>query len=218
MRRSQNHDLARMLGRVVLAYAAVFAIWLLVAPVYHLLLARTAGVLIPIVSNAHVQKVWIEDNDEEGVGAHFRIRFEGKDPAHTQYSSQTIGLTTDTVVDIRQFGYPIVTFLALALGVSGLRDRFHWKRILVGCAMVFAIFSTWVLVEVYQYAAATDVVFLRENAIARLIPPALYQRNRVPLVTYLGQVIPICVFGVLFVGQLLRFRSSTAEAQGQSRH
>ncbi|MBD3299697.1 MAG: hypothetical protein GF341_13655 [candidate division Zixibacteria bacterium] len=213
MPRHQTHTLGNILARVALAYVVVFGIWLLVAPVYHLLLARTAGVFIPMVANAQVQRIWLEDTSDadEGVGAHFRIRFEGKDRRHTEYTHQTLGITTDTTVDIRQFGYPIVTFLALALGVRLPRRWSDLRRILLGSAVMFVIFALWVLIEVYQYVAAQDVVFLRENLIAQLIPSTLYREYRIPLITYFGQVIPICVYGALYTRLLLSHDASANE-------
>lgn len=219
MPRSRTHALVKIIAHVGLAYALVFVAWLLVAPGYHLLLARFTGVLVPLVAQADVQRVWLSDNSDtaQGVGAHFKIRFEGKDQAHSQASNQTVGVDTVTVVDIRQFGYPIVTFLALALGIRPPRRWSDLVRIILGGGIIFLFYSVWVLVEVYQYAANLDFAFLHDNVIVHLIPSSVYQKSRIPLIAYIGQVAPISVFAALYMGALLRqYRTARHDRSAQT--
>ncbi|GAB4324439.1 MAG: hypothetical protein Kow0074_17430 [Candidatus Zixiibacteriota bacterium] len=196
---SATHRLAKVLLRVVVVYALLLAGWVMAAPWYHGLLARMAGAVVPLVADARVDRIWLEDRRDEGdgVGACFRITFHGRDASYGLTETQRVRATMDTVVDIRQFGYPILTFLALSLGVTPPRRLADAGPVLIGASIVFTIYSLWVAVDVFQYLAVQELEFLRNNAVARAIPPDLYRSARVPMLVYLGQLIPVAVYAGL---------------------
>ena len=167
--------LARLLGRVALAYIVVFALWLVAAGQYHFLLGKTAGVLIPVVARSNVERAWYE---EDG-GMRYRIKFESRDAGIRLAPGQTVNAVMQVVVDIHQFGYPMVTFLALAIGIPGPPPRKRILLTILGAAVLFGIYALWVLVEVYQYLSVQELPFLRHNLIARLISPHFYAANRI---------------------------------------
>jgi len=187
--------LARLLGRVALAYIVVFALWLVAAGQYHLLLGKTAGTLIPVVARSNVERAWYE---EDG-GMRYRIKFESRDAGIRLSPGQTVNAVMQVVVDIHQFGYPMVTFLALAIGIPGPPPRKRILLTILGAAILFGIYALWVLIEVYQYLSVQELPFLRHNLIARLISPHFYAANRIGFYVFLGQVLPIAVWALLFL-------------------
>jgi len=201
---------ARFFLRLSLTYTAVFGVWLAVAPVYHEWLAVVASRFIPILGDAQVTRLWLESDDPGGgVGAHFEVVMRGRDPAIAERPDQTLVAKTETVVDIRQFGYPMITFVVLAL--SWIPGR--WSRqllpLLLGLVALFVIYSFWVAFEVFQYLAIQDIAFLQETSVARWIPPPWYQQHRVALVLYMGQTLPVAVFGAVCLPRALGRKEDT---------
>ena len=185
--------LLRLLGRVLLAYILVFGIWIFAAERYHLLLGDVAARFIPLVVDSEVERVWYERD-----GLRFQITFYGTDPSFDLSPTQRIEVRLTSVVDAMQFGYPIITFLALAFGLPGPRWRTRaWKTVL-GAAIILTFYALWIMVEVYQFKAAQELLFLKNNPIVRLFPPEVYSRYRVPLLVFLGQVLPISLCALLF--------------------
>lgn len=173
--------------KVIVIYLAVFALWLLAAEQYHLLLGKTAGKLIPLVENCSVDRIGYDD------GIRYEISFY--DPAARQV------LTVRGVVDAVPYGYPLVTFLALAIAFPGPRDWKTQKRIylaVLGAVLLFFLYSIFVVVAVYEFLGQYEAALLKENWIARFFPPAVYTRYEIPLLVFLGQVIPVFLWGALF--------------------
>lgn len=195
----------RILLRAVLAYAVAFGVWLWLAGPYHLFLARTAGLVLPILTDAAVERVWIEDRDDSdgGVGAHFQVVFKGHDPEVGLGRLRTLEARTVTIVDIRQFGYPILTFVALAAALYRRGMIGYLPRAAGGLGVVILIFAIWVAIEVCMYVAGQDLTFLRGNAVARLIPPETYARHRVGLIVYFGQLLPVGIFAAFCLPRII---------------
>ena len=200
--------LARLLGRVALAYIVVFALWLIAAGQYHLLLGKAAGTLIPVVARSNVERVWYADG-----GMRYRIKFESRDAGIRLLPGQTVEAVMQVVVDIHQFGYPMVTFLALAIGIHGPPPRKRILLTILGAAILFGIYALWVLVEVYQYLSVQELPFLRHNLIARLISPHFYAANRIGFYVFLGQVLPIAVWALLFLRSFRKTRSAATKIE-----
>jgi hypothetical protein len=183
-------------------------LWLVAAGQYHLLLGKTAGVLIPVVARSNVERAWYED-----AGMRYRIKFESRDAGIRLAPGQTVNAVMQVVVDIHQFGYPMVTFLALAIGIPGIPRRKRILLTILGAAILFAVCTLWVLVDVYQYLSAQDLPFLRRNLIARLIAPDFYAANRHGFYVFLGQVLPIAVWAAMFLRSFRKTRSATAKVE-----
>ncbi len=180
----------RLFAKVAAVYAAVFILWIFAAQNYHLLLGRAAGQLIPLVINSTVKRVWYDR------GVRYEIEFQNSE------NSRTFAATG--VVDTLHFGYPLITFLVLALALPGPPWR---RRILLstfGVAILFAAYSILILIAVCEFLGQYDVAFLRENLIVRLLPPAFYTRYEIPFLIFLGQVLPISVYGLLFFRPILK--------------
>lgn len=207
---------ARFFLRLFLTYAAVFGVWLVIAPVYHQWLAEAASRFIPVLGDAQVSRLWLANDERDGgVGAHFEVVMRGRDPEIAERPDQTLVAKTETVVDIRQFGYPMITFVVLAL--SWMPGR--WTRQLLplslGLVALFVLYSFWVSFEVFQYLAIQDIAFLQETLVARWVPPPWYQQHRVALVLYMGQLLPVAVFGVVCLPRAL---GKVSDTTGQSGH
>jgi len=190
--------LMRLLGRVALVYMCLFVLWLFVADDYHLLLARGAACLIPLVVDAKIERVWLAEG-----GVRFDILFTERDENSPLRADQAVAGYPR--IDITQYGYPLLTFMALALGIPGPRWPRKTALLLLGVAVLFCIYSTWVMVAVYQALADNqDIPFLRSNAVLRLVPPDLYARYKIPLLVILGQVLPVSLYGILLFRPQLR--------------
>ncbi len=173
--------------KVLFVYFAIFALWLLAAKEYHLLLGKMAGKLIPLVESCSVGRIWYDQ------GMRYEISFYN--PATHQI------LTVKGVVDTMQYGYPLVTFLVLALAFPGPREWKMKKRVLLaalGAAVLFTFYSVFIVVAVYEFLGQYEVAPLKENWIARLVPPGFFTRYEIPLLVFLGQVIPVFLWGALF--------------------
>jgi hypothetical protein len=142
------------------------------------------------------------------VGAHFDVVFKGRDPAISRGRARTLVARTETIVDIRQFGYPVITFAALALAWFPARLPRRALMLALGICMLLVVYSVWVAVEVFQYVAIQEVDFLQDTPVARWISPNWYQQHRRGLIVYLGQLIPIATFGLLCVPHWLATRSA----------
>lgn len=181
----------RLLVRVALVYIAVFVVWMFAAPRYHLFLGQVAARMIPWVVDSHVDRVWYD------TGVHYKISFATEDSGLNLAPGQTI--TADAVVDTLQFGYPIVTFLVLAIALPGP----PWKRrildILAGSAAIVLCYSFWITVAVYEYMSGIEIHFLQNNWLLSLIPPAFYGRYERGFFVFLGQMLPIVFYaGFIF--------------------
>ncbi|MCI0406629.1 MAG: hypothetical protein L0Z48_11990 [candidate division Zixibacteria bacterium] len=173
--------------KVILIYLAVFALWLLAAREYHLLLGKMAATLIPVVENCSVDRVWYDR------GVRYEISF------YNPHSRQI--LTAKGVVDAMQYGYPMVTFLVLALAFPGPKEWKMKKRgllTILGAGVLFFLYSVFIVVAVYEFLGQYEAASLKENWIARALPPALFTRYEIPLLVFLGQVIPVFLWGMLF--------------------
>ena len=159
---------ARLLVRVAVVYVIVFAIWIFAAPSYHLFLGHVASKLLPLVVSSSVERVWYD------TGVHYKIRFENRDTGLNLSPTQTV--RADAVVDTLHFGYPIITFLVLALALPGPPWRKRILRILMGGAVIVLFYSSWMVVAVYQYMSGIEINFLQQNWLVRLIPPSFYGR------------------------------------------
>lgn len=193
MQASTTPRLLRLLGRALLAYVLVFMIWIFAAERYYLLLGEAAARFIPLVVDSDVERVWYERD-----GLRFQVTFYGTDPSFDLSPTQRIEVRVTSVVDAMQFGYPIITFLALALGLPGPRWRTRIWKTMLGAAIILTFYALWIMVEVYQFKAAQDLLFLKNNPIVRLLPPEVYARYRVPLLVSLGQAFPISLYALLF--------------------
>ncbi|MGH8003347.1 MAG: hypothetical protein ACRECJ_01295 [Limisphaerales bacterium] len=183
--------------KVVLIYLAVFTLWLLAAEEYHLLLGKTAGKLIPLVEKCSVDRIWYDR------GVHYEISFYN--PATHQI------LTAKGTVDTMQYGYPLVTFLVLVLAFPGPREwRMKRKVVLtiLGGLLLFFLYSAFIVVAVYEFLGQYEAAPLKENWIARILPPALFARYEIPLLVFLGQVIPVSLWGMLFGWPLFAAKKS----------
>ena len=173
--------------KVIFVYLAVFALWFLAAEKYHLLLGKTAGKLIPLVETCSVDRIWYDG------GVRYEISFYN--PATHQI------LTAKGVVDTMQYGYPLVTFLVLALafpGPSGWGVRKRALLTFLGALILFALYSVFIVVAVYEFFGQYEAMPLKENLVARMLPPSLFTRYEIPLLVFLGQVIPVFLWGGLF--------------------
>lgn len=206
--------LGRLLLRVALAYVFLLALWVVAAPQYHLLLGRGAALLIPSVVDGNVDRVWIAEG-----GLRMTATFTDRNTGFHMSASQHV--TGSSRIDIIQYGYPIITFLALALGLPGLPLKKRLVRILIGAAVLFWIYAFLVMVAFYQTLASEPAQFLRNNWVLGLLPPATYASLKVPAFVLLGQVLPIVTFGALLfrpssIGQPSRIRSQPKVAAGLS--
>ncbi len=177
----------RTAAKVVLVYLTVFALWLLAAEKYHLLLGKAAGKLIPLVETCSVDRIWYDG------GVRYEISFYN--PATHQI------LTAKGVVDTMQYGYPLVTFLVLALafpGPSGWGVRKRTLLTFLGALILFALYSVFIVVAVYEFFGQYEAMPLKENLVARMLPPSLFTRYEIPLLVFLGQIIPVFLWGGLF--------------------
>jgi len=187
----------RTAGKVILIYLAVFALWLLAAKEYHLLLGKAAGKLIPFVETCSVDRIWYDR------GVRYEISFY--DPTANQI------LSVKGVVDTMQYGYPLVTFLVLALAFPGPGSWTTGRKALLtilGSAILFALYSGFIVVAVYEFLGQYEAAPLKENLIARIFPPSLFARYEIPLLVFLGQVIPVSIWGALFGGPLFTAKKS----------
>lgn len=186
----------RTAAKVVVIYLAVFALWLLAAEKYHLLLGKAAGKLIPLVETCSVDRIWYDQ------GVRYEISFYN--PATHQI------LTATGVVDTMQYGYPLVTFLVLALafpGPSGWGVRKRAFLTLLGAWILFAVYSVFIVVAVYEFLGQYEAMPLKENLIARMLPPSFFTRYEIPLLVFLGQVIPVSLWVGFFGWPFLRLRN-----------
>ncbi|HLG93664.1 MAG TPA: hypothetical protein VI546_02405 [candidate division Zixibacteria bacterium] len=191
--------IVRTLAKVVLVYLAVFAVWLLAAKEYHLFLGKAAGKLIPLVEQCSVDRIWYD----------WWVRFEISfyHPATHQV------LTIIGGYDTRAYGYPLVTFLVLALAFPGPGGWSKRKKVLLtvlGAALLFALYSVFIVVAVYEYLGQYAPSPLRENLIARMVPLALFNRYEIPLLVFLGQAIPVSIWGGLFGWPLFAAKKSSS--------
>ena len=188
----------RTVAKVILVYLAVFALWLLAVERYHLLLGKAAGKLIPLVETCSVDRIWHDG------GVRYEISFYN--PATRQI------LTAKGVVDTMQYGYPLVTFLVLALAFTGPREWSMRKKVLLtilGAAVLFALYSVFIVVAVYEFLGQYEAVPLKENLIARMLPPSLFTRYEIPLFVFLGQVIPVSLWVGFFGWPLFAAKKSS---------
>lgn len=181
----------RLLVRVALVYVVVFAVWMFAAPRYHLFLGQVAAKMIPWVVDSHVDRVWFD------TGVHYKISFATEDSGLNLTPGQSI--TADAVVDTLPFGYPIVTFLVLAIALPGSPWRRRIFDILAGSAAMIICYSFWITIAVYEYMSGIEIRFLQNNWVLDLIPPAFYGRYERGFFVFLGQVLPIIFYaGFLF--------------------
>ena len=179
----------RLLVKVAVVYILVFVIWIFAAPQYHLFLGHVAARLIPLVVSSDVNRVWYD------TGVHYKIEFETRDSGLDLAPTQTI--TADAVVDTLHFGYPIITFLVLALALPGPPWRTRALGIVLGSAIIVLFYSSWMVIAVYQYMSGIEIRFLQENWLVRLIPPTFYGRYERGFLVFFGQVLPIATYAAL---------------------
>jgi len=188
-------------GKVLLFYLAVFALWLAAAEKYHLLLGKAAGKLIPLVERCSVDRIWYDR------GVHYEISF---------YNPETRQiLTVKGVVDAMQYGYPLVTFLVLALafpGPAGWSVPQKTLLTILGGAVLFTLYSVFIVVAVYEFLGQYETAPLKGNWIAHLVPPPLFSRYEIPLLVFLGQVIPVVIWAAIFGWPLVLARRSVPKA------
>jgi|GEM_PF-4018474 len=173
--------------KVLLVYLAVFALWLAAAEKYHLLLGKAAGKLIPLVESCTVDRVWYDD------GVRYEISFYNPDFRQI--------LTAKGVVDTAQYGFPMITFMVLAIAFPGPKGWKLGRRLsflALGAAILFFLYSLFIVVAVYEFLGQYEAVPLKENLIARVFPPSVFTRYEIPLLVFLGQVIPVSLWGALF--------------------
>jgi len=199
----------RLLVRVAVVYILVFVVWLFVAPSYHLFLGHVAAKLIPWVVDSHVERIWYED------GVHYEIRFTTENSGLDLAPGQTI--KGDAVVDTLQFGYPIVTFLVLAIALPGLPWRRRIIDLLIGAAIIVLCYSVWITIAVYEYMSTIEIQFLQHNWLVNIIPPAFYGRYERGFFIFLGQVLPI-VFYAGFIFRPYWQSRSTRHTKRPKRH
>lgn len=174
----------RLFAKVAAVYAAVFILWIFFAKEYHLLLGRGAGKLIPLVVSSTVDSLWYHQ------GVWYKISFQNPETGRP--------LTATGVVDTLHFGYPVITFLVLALALPGPPWRRRIVVTVLGAFIIFIAYSVLILIAVYEFLGQYNVVILKENLIARIISPSFYTRYEIPSLIFLGQVLPISVYGLLF--------------------
>lgn len=193
----------RLFAKVAVAYLAVFGLWILAAKDYHLLLGQTAGRLIPLGVNASIDSIWYDQ------AVRYKISFQ--DPQTGRYRLAT------GAVDTLHFGYPIITFLVLATALPGPPWRKRAVLTLLGAALLFTFFSILILIAIYEALGQSDIAFLRENSIARIIPPSFYFRYQIPVVVFLGQVLPVSVYGLLFFRPFLAAKKRAGKVKPPSK-
>ena len=199
MREPSMPKILRTAAKVILVYLAVFALWLLAAEKYHLLLGKAAGKLIPVVETCSVDRIGYDQ------GVRYEISFYN--PATHQI------LTATGVVDTMQYGYPLVTFLVLALafpGPSGWGVRKRALLTFLGALILFTLYSVFIVVAVYEFLGQYHASPLKENLIVRVFPPALFTRYEIPLFVFLGQALPVSLWGAFFGWPLFAAKKSSS--------
>ncbi len=184
--------IVRLLGRVAAFYILIFIIWVAIAQDYHMVLGRVAARFIPTVVDSHVERIWFDN------GIHYKINFE--DSGSGLDLSATQRVTATAHVDTIHFGYPIMTFWVLAFAFPGPR---LFRRLVLaasGTMILVGLYAVWITITVYEYLSSYNVLFLQSNFITNMISPTTYGRWEIPLLIFLGQVLPIAVYAALFLG------------------
>ena len=83
---------------------------------------------------------------------------------------------------------------------------------ILGAAALFTLYSVFILVAVYEFLGQYEAEPLKGNWIAHLVPPALFSRYEIPLLVFLGQVIPVAIWAALFGWPLVLARRSVPKA------
>jgi hypothetical protein len=164
---------------------------MLVAQDYNRAVLRAGVLLIPLISECRVEQVSLGERF-----ATVRVRFESQeDVLHTRAAR---GVTTLVKIDTLHMGFPVITFLVLILALPGLRLKQRAIGACFGVAVLFAIYSLWMLVAFYQFVAEFDIIYLQENPITRLLPHELYVRYKQSVFLFLGQALPVGIYAALF--------------------
>ena len=135
---------------------------------------------------------------------HFKITFHNSNTGLNLTPNQQV--KADAFVDTMQFGYPIVTFLVLALALPVPTLKRRLIGIAVGWSILIAIYSSWIVVQLYQdLSTIKEIRYLHDNWLVTIIPPPFYAHYKAAFILFLGQVFPILVYAaVLFRPHYLR--------------